>query len=436
MNKLIKSAKPGRFYFFKYLLFLGIVFSVNLWLRKSAPVTYANLLNYNQLYFDRDKIHIKNFHLAGNFLVMDFEGSRLERVTNNFKVFSGKELLYEEQTSGKVIKFIPPKAGINRIGVVINGSTDTVFINVDYGMDGLSSPTGSNRIPLYEVTTHALIEEGPLYGFKDWAIDYWGEDTVQYTKEAKQILNDSAKIVNADNSLERILKIARFILFRTAGKEGMPSEELSHMHPLQQLNYVEAGKSKLWCGNFSSIFSFFASTAGLPVRIVSCGLSEGRYATGIHVFCEVFIKEEQSWVYVDLTSRNLLVRYNRKWLNVIDIQRLLGYPVQDSSFKAWHYEKDSLYETPFYEVAALAEYYFHPNAVFTFYYGDFIKIMNPGNLFQRAEKFFYARPYYAVYSDNSRFANNDFYLRLFTNYLLVFVLLFGLFKIAKVWFHR
>jgi hypothetical protein len=435
MNKLIKAGNAGKFFFIKFFLLLGIVFCVNLWLRKSAPITYAKLVNYNQLYFDKDKIHIKSFHLTENFLKIDFEGSQLEGSTNDFKVFSGKELLYETGTEGKEIKFIPPKTGINRLAVVINGGPDTVFMNVDYGMDRLNRSAGSNPVPLYEVTTHTLVEEGQLYGFKDWAIDYWGEDTVHSERETNQILTDSANIVKEDNSLQKVLKIARFILFRTAGKEGMPSKELSRMPPLEQLNYVEAGKSKLWCGNFSSIFSFLAASAGLPVRIVSCGLSEGRYATGIHVFCEVFIKEDQSWVYVDLTSRNLLVRYNKKWLNVVDIQRLLRYPVQDTSFKAWHYEKDSLFETPFYKVADLAEYYFYPNAVFTFYYGDFIKIMNPGNLFRRGEKFFYTKPYYALYSDNSKLVNNDFYLRLITNYLLGFLLLFGLFRISKG-FHR
>src|ERR1700674_3508231 len=106
MNKLIKAANTRKFFFIKFFLLLGIVFCVNLWLRKSAPVTYAKLVNYNQLYFDKDKIHINSFHLAGNFLKINFEGSQLERNTTDFKVFSGKELLYEVATNGKEIKLI------------------------------------------------------------------------------------------------------------------------------------------------------------------------------------------------------------------------------------------------------------------------------------------------------------------------------------------
>src|SRR6202035_336705 len=144
-------------------------------------------------------IHINSFHLAGDFLKINFEGSQLEKTTNDFKVFSGKELYYEVATNGKEINFIPPKAGINGLAVVINGDPDTVFMNVDYGTDGLTRSKGLNPVPLYEVTTHTLIEEGKLYGFKNWAIDYWGEDTLHSAAEARQILGDSANIAKDDN---------------------------------------------------------------------------------------------------------------------------------------------------------------------------------------------------------------------------------------------
>jgi len=247
-------------------------------------------------------------------------------------------------------------------------------------------------------------------------------------------LDDSAQIRQNDPGSSKVLKIARFILQRTAGHEGEPAEGLSNFHPLMQLRVVQSGQSRIWCGNFSSIFSYFATKAGLPVRWVSCGKTEGRYSSGTHVFCEVFLKEQQSWVYVDLTSRNILVRYGKNWLNAIDIQRLLRYPIEDSSWVALHYEKDSLYETPFRNVSALVSYYFHPNNTFVFYFGDYLKIMTPKNIFSRAIKFFYGRPYYAIYSDNYRVSNARFYLRILTNYLLGLGILFYLFQAAQYLF--
>ncbi|HMH34381.1 MAG TPA: hypothetical protein VK543_15190, partial [Puia sp.] len=133
----------------------------------------------------------------------------------------------------------------------------------------------------------------------------------------------------------------------------------------------------------------------------------------------------------DLTSRNILTRYHSKWLNVIDVQRLLRYPIVDTGWVAWHYEKDSLFETPFYKVAALPAYYFHANNRFVFYYSDFLQIMEPKNIFRRAAKFFYTRPYYATYSDNARTVNFALYLRIFSGYLLVLLLLLFLFRLIK-----
>jgi hypothetical protein len=266
---------------------------------------------------------------------------------------------------------------------------------------------------------------------QDWAIRGWEDGPANIREETRLILNDSVHVLANERSTEKILKLASFILRRTYGHEGQPNDELSRMHPLKQLRYVEAGKSKLWCGNFSSIFSFLATSAGLPVRWVSCGITEGADINGIHVFCEVYLKEEQEWVYVDLTSRNILTRYHRKWLNVIDVQRLLRYPILDTGWVAWHYEKDSLFETPFYKVASLPAYYFNGNTRFVFYFGDFLQIMEPKNIFRRAAKFFYTRPYYATYSDNARRPNFALYLRIFSGYLLVLLLLLFLFRLFK-----
>jgi hypothetical protein len=249
-------------------------------------------------------------------------------------------------------------------------------------------------------------------------------------------LKDSIHILEGESSDQKILKIARFILKKTAGKEGIPADELSRLHPLKQLEYIESGKSRVWCGNFSAIFSYLATSAGIQVRLVSCGLSNGGVSTGIHVFCEAFLKEEESWAYVDLTSRNILVRYNEKWLNAIDIQRLLRYRVQDSSFLAWHYEKDSLFQVPFYKVEKLNDYYFHSNAVFTFYFGDYLAIQEPANIFSRAIKFFYTKPYYAFYSDNLPVSNPAFFLRILTNYLLAAVFLAWLLMLMRRIFQK
>ena len=420
-----------KFFFVKFLFLLVIIFCINLFLRKTAPIPYAALLNYNQLYYDKDKIHIENISIANDSLEINFEGNDLYQQKNNFQVFSGGTLIYKRDVVGKKLRFKPHEAGKNTISISVNGPADTISMCIDYSPDSVYRKYGNSSDILYEVTTDNLTGAVPLYSFKDWELSYRDDDTVQFAKETELILKDSVKIQKNDNSQQKVLKLAGYILTRTAGSLGIPTDTLSALHPLRQLSYVQAGKSKIWCGNFSSIFAFLASSAGLPVRLVSCGQSDNRHSNGVHVFCEVFMREDQSWAYVDLTSGNILVRYNKKWLNTIDIQRLLRYPVQDTNFVAYHYEKDSLYEIPFFKVADLATHYFHSSNTFIFYYGNFLKIMTPKNLLARVIKFFYTKPYYAVYSDNLSVTNYSFYLRIITNYLLVLLLLIYLEKIAK-----
>lgn len=434
MNKLTQKPYMFRKFFFPRLfLFLLIVFFVNLFFRKGAskPDSYAALLSYNQLYWDKDKIHIKSIHTADDSIEVSLEGKILNQPKNIFRIFSGNTLIAELQTPEKRIKFKPRPGNIDKISITANGSGDSVSMSVDYTPDSLYRKQGFSKGVVYEIIPNTPDDPARLYTVRDWALDYWGDDTANTAAETRRMLKDSIRIGANESSTEKILKIARFILQRTAGREGTPTDELSALHPLHQLRCVQDGKSKIWCGNFSSIFSFLASSAGLPVRLVSCGLDNGQYTNGVHVFCEVYLKEEQSWVYVDLTAKNILVSYNKKWLNAIDIQRLLKYNIQDSNWVAWHYEKDSIYETPYFRVADLSRYYFHPGNTFMFYYGDFLKKMTPKNLWSRMIKFFYARPYYALYSDDFRLPNYDFYLRIFTNYLLALAFLAYVYRFLK-----
>jgi hypothetical protein len=426
-------------YFYPKIFFLLlIIFLFNLYLRKWAVETnaYAVLLNYNQLYYDRDKIHIESFAIRGDSVEINLDGGSMNQIKNEFSVLSGGRLINQQISSEKNLKVFPDSLNKGEFNILINGGKDSLQVSVEFLSDRIAL---ANRGPInnpYVISTQTLIGSQDLYHASDWTIRNWGEhdSDPDIAAETKRILDDSAQIRQNDPGSSKVLKIARFILQRTAGHEGEPAEGLSNFHPLMQLRVVQSGQSRIWCGNFSSIFSYFATKAGLPVRWVSCGKTEGRYSSGTHVFCEVFLKEQQSWVYVDLTSRNILVRYGKNWLNAIDIQRLLRYPIEDSSWVALHYEKDSLYETPFRNVSALVSYYFHPNNTFVFYFGDYLKIMTPKNIFSRAIKFFYGRPYYAIYSDNYRVSNARFYLRILTNYLLGLGILFYLFQAAQYLF--
>jgi hypothetical protein len=429
-KKLMKRTRFFRKYIFnRVLVFCLLIFFLNLLLRKFADPddAYAKALNYNQLYVDKGKVHISSISLAKDFIYISFDGNALQGHINQFQLLLDKKLISQMETDGVDMSLKLPEAGSGHFGVVINRDPDTIYLNIE-----LNSKTNLNgqidqERNRYEITGNTLISPVHLYPYSYWAIRNWGGDTAGSGVSMPKILSDSVHIHANEKSTDKILKISRYILQKTAGHEGNPNEELSVLNPLTQLRFVEAGRSKLWCGNFSSIFSYFAAAAGMPVRWVSCGKSNGNFVNGIHVFCEVFLKEEQCWAYVDLTSRNVLTRYHEKWLNAVDVQRLLRYQIKDSSLVAWHFERDSLYQTAFSNVDELPRKYFHADNRFVYYFADYLSIMYPKNISARFTKFFYIGHYYATYSDNSIPTSLYFYLRLITNYLLlVLSLVYGL----------
>jgi hypothetical protein len=407
-----------KFFLLKLSMVLAALLLANLFLRKAEPFSYTVLLNYNQLYFDRDRIHMEDFGLSGDSLQIRFSGNLHHEDKNSFQVYEGPSLLYQIETTGTEIRFRLDHPGLHHISIAVNGSADRIPVNIDFSPDSIFTKNGNSHNVAYELTSNVPAGKGPFYASKDWAVRFPGYDKTPAGVQTAQILKDSIQILSLDDSKQRVLKIARFILRRTQGKEGIPTDELSALNPLEQLQSIEAGKSKAWCGNFSAIFSWFATASGLQVRIVSCGFPERGVSTGNHEFCEVYLKEEQVWAYVDLTSKNILTKCDGKWLNAIDIDRLLSYRLRDSNFLALHFEEDSIIEIPFDKVSSLAAYYFHTNAIFSFYFGGYLEIQHPGNIFLRAIKFFYPKPYYAVYSDNLPIGNDAFFLRILTNYLL------------------
>jgi hypothetical protein len=413
-----------KFFFTNYFLLLLLVFLINLFLRKYAVSSFVKFLGYNQLYYDQGKIHIQKAEVRGDSIEFFLEGKALKGAEIPARVYFNGNILETCMLYRGQFTYKPPVQGKSTTALVLDNSSDTVFFHIDYTPDSLYARYGNASRNRYEVTSNVLMGAPVLYGKEDWKMNYWGEDTLGMDARASALLRDSVGISKGETTVGKIIRLATFILTRTAKYEGIPADSISVLHPLKQLAAIQNGKSAVWCGNYTSIFSYLATKSGLTVRLVSCGQSSDHYSNGVHVFSEVFLEEEKSWAYVDLTTGNILVRKGSTWLNAIDIQRLLRYPEKDSSLVACHFENDSLYMTPFAGVSGLTAYYFHPSNSFTFYFGPYLEKMNPRNVLQRVVKLFYTGPAYAVYSDNGGGPNFLRYARIFSNYLLVF--LFGI----------
>ncbi|THU31139.1 transglutaminase domain-containing protein [Niastella caeni] len=390
--------------------------------------SYAVVPGYNHLYDLNEQIRITRFtHNDHRSVSIAFSGSAIKKV-NEFKVYHNNVLLTEVKAPELTFQPLP---GGRKYYIKVNDLPGDVIIEMDHTPDSVYRKAGNSGGGAFEVTgSNIPIESGHTYSVNDWALTFDDFNSEADNKEAALYLKDSMNIMPDDSSAERVLKITHFVLQRVKGMDGVPNDALFTLSPVNQLKYVQAGKSKLWCGNYTSIFAFFACKAGVPVRLVSCGDGiNGNISTGGHVFAEVWLKEINRWSYVDLLARTVSIKKGDQFLNVIDVSRLLKYPGDDPDLVAAYFDGDSIVQKPFSQVAHTARYYFHKDNSFRFYFNDFLKRQIPKNLLERGKKIFYTRPYYAMYGDNLAIGQSQFMFRIITTYglflLLALCLFFG-----------
>ena len=405
-------------------LALAIVLGLNFISRKNLPYAYSDIVSYNKLYYADSQLRISRLYTtAHDSLVMEFKGKGITQ-SNLFELYANNRLLLQQQAP--VFTLRPPTAQ-KQFFLRVNGAADSVEINIDYTPVEVYRASGNSGDVLYDVSSAALpVTNEALHPVSDWqAPEYDGGAAER--QRADTYLQDSMHIGKGDAPAVKVYKIAAYILNATRGKLGTASDSTLALSPLSQLEAVRDGPLKLWCGNYSDIFSFFAGRAGVPVRPVSCGVVSKGVGIGEHTFNEVYLEDVGCWAYVDLTAQNIFVKNGEEYLNVIDVQRYLRHGVENSGLTAVHYNGDSISPVPFEQADSVDRYYFHPGNYFYFYYGDFLKRREPKNLFERAVKFFYTRPYQAVYSDNLDMGNWQLYTRVATNYLLAALFLLWLF---------
>jgi len=395
----------SRFYLLTVVLLVAGV--IAFYFRKRPFGAYARYCSYNELYLTPDRLHITGVHrLEEDGIRIVFDGAIIH-ADNHFEVYEkGKKVL--DQISPALT--LRPGEGRKEYEIKIN-SRDSCSMQIE--MPEISVPS-------------TPVLPGRLEYPRAWCM----YDTLSAGEagsvEIRHYLEDSMDIRPFESSAVRVEKIARYILSVTSGKFGQPAGFLARLTPVEQLKCVQAGKSMLLCGGFSTIFSFFANQAGIPCRYIEAGrlLRDLEYTP--HVVNEVWLTEYGRWAYVDLTDGIVFATRGGHFLNTVDIQRCLRYPDRDTSLKALHYEGGSLAWTPYGKASVAAIKAFDQNTLFTFYYGRYLHLAYPKGIAEKIKSLLSPEAYYAVYSDNYSPVNGSFYLRLCSGYLFLLLALFWL----------
>jgi hypothetical protein len=164
--------------------------------------------------------------------------------------------------------------------------------------------------------------------WKEYVDDYPAADHQQVT-----LLLDQ-KVGQTGSTLDQIVGISNLLLSHFDDQRGVPSANLLSKTPFGQFNFLRLHpEEKLWCGNWSNMFAYFAWNRGIITRIVEI------YKPGDHhVFNECYVPDLNQWVLVDLTNNIILPRNTQgKYLHGLDYANQVVLPSDYDKTFTWYY---------------------------------------------------------------------------------------------------
>ena len=303
----------------------------------------------------------------------------------------------------------------------------TILVTIDYSANSSEYPAKKN---LYLAKCNIPITDKGFYSLSKW-IYISKYTTAEETDKIKEILKDSIKLEPNSQSLKKVEKICCFLLQKLSAKAGIPDSSLKTKSPYCQ--YLEAcnNRSKLWCENYTQIYLAFANAANIPSRYVATNVRVGNTNLGGHVFAESYIKEQNRWVYIDLSSLKIFT-YGRDslMLNSVDLISLSSLNVS-SDLKSRVYSNGQILTKDFDSVNKTERFYFNHNPELIFLLSE----QNSNTLVEKFMNYIYPRSYYVVYAGNTAHSNILFYIKLLFVYswfaLSIFLFLLLIAKIRK-----
>lgn len=397
---------------YKHLhIFNGTIFiillTINLFIYKNRDDGYAykEFLNYNQLYQNKESLSIHKLSFNGtDSLKLTFAPNNYNSVKWQIKLPHSLSYI---SNNNPVLKLYE---GAHNYTIKNLETKDSLIkLRLNFITENTYKKNGRSRNSDVELMYASI----PFKPEKSYSSSHWIQSS-EYTTEkeitiAKKTLMDSIHVNSSDNDITKIQKIGSYILKKLDSKRGTPKDTMELLSPLQRFDYAHKNKSEIWCGDFSSIFSFFTNTAGIATRSVWLEGHANGILTAGHSFNESYIKELNQWIFIDLTSNTLSIQTNKgKYLNTIDFYN--AYQLSTDNLVVTSFNNDSIYKTTIKYSNSFYNDYFNPNVNFTYYYSSqFNKHLY--NFSEKIKRYALKNPTFASYSNAPDMTNFKFYLK-------------------------
>lgn len=139
-------------------------------------------------------------------------------------------------------------------------------------------------------------------------------------EEARRIIGD--RISSHSSSLGRAEQVFLFTMEALRKSGGTPDDRLQAASPLETYHYLTGGR-KGFCENRALVYYIFANAVGIKTRLIHAAGKFGPLKLTGHYFCESYIPEARTWIYVDPTTGVARARHREgKLLHTLDLKKL------------------------------------------------------------------------------------------------------------------
>lgn len=398
---------------FHFLILLSLLVW-NLWfyLHRNESYAYNEFLSYNSLYYPADRPVLKylNFLQGDSVRVQILQSREGKPVLNNF------DLLLKEGTEQYTLQ-------------LSKESPEQTELILDYTSAKALKNSGSHKAALVELYYSSL----PGGNFKTYALPDWQYEAPEQEKELKEaekIISEKIAVLKNEPDLEKIRKIASFLLTALDSSRGRPIDAMDQLSAMHRFNYARSKRSKVWCGDFASILALFLKSQGINSRLVCTEGQLGDLKLGGHSMNEVFVKELHKWILVDLTSKAIYLKQGNRYLNVLDLYYLHQNEVSD--VEVMSFNQDSLKTSDYKPFREFYSPYFNSGTRFIYYYKT---QFNPGSFSftQKWKRYFFSSPTFATYAGSVEPDNSKFYIKQFAFILLSVYLVYCFILVVLKW---
>jgi hypothetical protein len=384
------------------IFLLLLIANIVIYKNRDNGYAYTEYLNYEQLYQPSEVVGITKTRFNGtDSLALYFSKDQKKSI---WKI----QLADSTSYTCKGNPIIKLQEGIKDYQLKnLNTNDSSIHIRLNYVTEASYKIKGRARASDVELMQVSI----PIQDKKLFPISHWIQSSEYATEKdlviVKQILTDSMQVIPSENSVSKIQKIGSYIYKKINHKLGTPDDGTDTISPLQQFMQTQLGKSEVWCGTYTNIFSYFTNSADIPTRSVWIEGSANGISTAGHNFNECYIKELNQWIFVDLMSNTLsLQTKNGHYLNTVDFYNL--HQLRSNDIRVSSLKNDSIVKTDYDYSNSFYSNYFNPNVNFIYYFtSQFDK--NLYSLSNKMMRYLAKRPTFATYSNSTLISNVKFY---------------------------